>query len=429
MNEATNEDKNVTIVEKFRGIYSKLRNNISKILSIICIALLIQIVYGIIEFDYYPVQTLLFFLGLFWLLIRGASRILSILDRQYKNYEEDKYYHVLERGKQIIWSGILIYWIILSYILFKPDRYGDVYMQYFVIYDMEWIVVSLYMELFLALGIPILSGIKKRQRDFVTILEKSKKTREAMAEEMEVRLKEAVQEQMKSERMKIDLITNVSHDLKTPLTSIIGYIELMKKEEMSDVLKDYFTVLTRKTDILKDMIEKVFDLAKASSQTVELNPELLEMNRLVKQILADMQDIITEKNNVMKIELAQEDTTIFVDSNFMYRIVQNLIDNALKYAMKGTRIFIKTYASEDKIYFEILNVSNYPMDFDTELLKERFVRADTSRNTDGNGLGLAIVETYTNTIGGKFSIKVDGDTFKATLVFLKAKTSNKQDEV
>lgn len=429
MNEVTREEKIVTIVKKFRAENSNIWNKISIILGILCIIFLTQIVYGIIEYDYYPVQTILFFLGLIWLLIRGASLLLNILDRQYQNEEEDKYYHALERGKQITWSGLLIYWIVLSYVLLKPDRYGDTYMYSLYIYDMEWVVVFLYMELLCGFGIPFLSGIKKRQSNLVTVLESSKKSREAIAEEMEVRLKEAVQEQMKSERMKIDLITNVSHDLKNPLTSIIGYIELMKKEEMSDVLKDYFTVLTRKTDILKDMIEKVFDLAKASSQNIELNPELMEMNRLVKQILADMEDTIEEKNSVMKIELAKEDTTIFVDSNFMYRIVQNLIDNALKYAMKGTRIFIKTYAREEKIYFEILNVSNYPMDFDTEMLKERFIRADASRSTEGNGLGLAIVETYTNTIGGKFNINVDGDTFKATLIFSKGKTSNIKDEV
>lgn len=429
MNEVTREEKIVTIVKKLRAENSNIWNKISIILGILCIIFLTQIVYGIIEYDYYPVQTILFFLGLIWLLIRGASLLLNILDRQYQNDEEDKYYHVLERGKQITWSGILIYWIVLSYVLLKPDRYGDTYMYSLYIYDMEWVVVFLYMELLCGFGIPFLSGIKKRQSNLVTVLESSKKSRKAIAEEMEVRLKEAVQEQMKSERMKIDLITNVSHDLKNPLTSIIGYIELMKKEEMSDVLKDYFTVLTRKTDILKDMIEKVFDLAKASSQNIELNPELMEMNRLVKQILADMEDTIEEKNSVMKIELAKEDTTIFVDSNFMYRIVQNLIDNALKYAMKGTRIFIKTYAREEKIYFEILNVSNYPMDFDTEMLKERFIRADASRSTEGNGLGLAIVETYTNTIGGKFNINVDGDTFKATLIFSKGKTSNIKDEV
>lgn len=179
----------------------------------------------------------------------------------------------------------------------------------------------------------------------------------------------------------------------------------------------YLEVLTHKTELLKNMIDNVFDLAKVSSGNASLQPERLELNCLVEQIMADMQDAIREKERVFKVELAEENTEFTADSSYMYRIMQNLFGNAVKYAMDGTRIFVKTYAEGNKTGFEIMNVSSYPLDFDTERIKERFVRGDESRSTEGNGLGLAIVETYTNALGGKFNISIEGDLFKASVEF------------
>ncbi len=230
---------------------------------------------------------------------------------------------------------------------------------------------------------------------------------------------------LRSEQMKVDLISNVSHDLKTPLTSMVGYIELMKKEELTDVLSDYIEVLSRKAQKLKEMIDSLFDLAKTSSGNVELHMEQMEMNCLVEQVQADMADRIAESGRELVVMLAKEPTEFTADSSYMYRIVQNLMENALKYSQEHTRIFLKSLVLPDqegrgrKVRFEITNTSSYQMNFIREQIVERFARGDESRTTEGNGLGLAIVNTYTLALGGSFDVVVDCDQFKASVEFLK----------
>lgn len=228
---------------------------------------------------------------------------------------------------------------------------------------------------------------------------------------------------LRSEQMKVDLISNVSHDLKTPLTSMVGYLELMKKEELSDVLEDYVEVMLRKAQKLKEMINSLFDLAKTSSGNVELKMEPMEMNRLIEQVYADMEDRIQKSGRELVVSLTREDTSFIADSSYMYRICQNLLENALKYSQEYTRIFLKTVVmvEEDikKVRFEITNTAGYRMEFTKEQVVERFVRGDESRTTEGNGLGLAIVNTYTAALGGSFEVNIDCDQFKATVEFLK----------
>ena len=230
--------------------------------------------------------------------------------------------------------------------------------------------------------------------------------------------------------MKVDLISNVSHDLKTPLTSMVGYIELMKKEELSDILSDYTEVLSRKAQKLKEMIDSLFDLAKTSSGNVELHMEQMEMNCLVEQVQADMADRIGESGREFVVMLTEEPTDFVADSGYMYRIIQNLMENALKYSQEHTRIFLKSSvlpAGEggglgdpgQKVRFEITNTSSYQMNFTREQIVERFARGDESRTTEGNGLGLAIVNTYAAALGGAFDVAIDCDQFKASVEFLK----------
>ncbi len=235
---------------------------------------------------------------------------------------------------------------------------------------------------------------------------------------------------LRSEQMKVDLISNVSHDLKTPLTSMVGYLELMKKEELSDVVADYLEVLSRKAQKLKEMIDSLFDLAKTSSGNVELHMEQMEMNCLIEQVQADMGDRIAESGREFVVMLTEEPTDFIADSSYMYRIFQNLVENALKYSQEYTRIFMKssvihvkeegsTEETGQKVRFEITNTSSYQMNFTREQIVERFARGDESRTTEGNGLGLAIVNTYTAALGGTFDVKIDCDQFKASVEFLK----------
>ena len=213
------------------------------------------------------------------------------------------------------------------------------------------------------------------------------------------------------------MITNVSHDLKTPLTSIVGYLELIKKEELSDVVRDYVDVISTRAGKLGEMINSLFSLAKASSGNVELHKETFELNRLMEQIFADMDDRIKESGLKFVTQFTEEDTAIYSDNSYFYRICQNLIENALKYSAKGNRVFVKTYKKEagtdQKIVLEITNTSGYEMDFEKEDIIERFSRGDKARTSEGNGLGLAIVSTYAKARGGEFDIKIDCDQFKS----------------
>lgn len=197
----------------------------------------------------------------------------------------------------------------------------------------------------------------------------------------------------RSDQLRVDLITNVSHDLKTPLTSIVGYLELIKKEELSDVVRDYVDVISTRAGKLGEMINSLFSLAKASSGNVELHKETFELNRLMEQIFADMDDWIKESGLKFVTQLTEEDTAIYSDNSYFYRICQNLVENALKYSAKGTRVFIKTYKKEagtdQKMVLEITNTSGYEMDFEKEDIIERFSRGDKARTSEGNGLGLA----------------------------------------
>lgn len=265
----------------------------------------------------------------------------------------------------------------------------------------------------------------------ITVISYMKKRLEQFMELLEQINQKNLESALRSEQMKVDLISNVSHDLKTPLTSMVGYIELIKKEELSDTLSDYVEVLSRKAQKLKEMIDSLFDLAKTSSGNIELKLEPMELNCLIEQVQADMEDKIAESGREMVVQLAREDTGFTADSSYMYRICQNLMENALKYSQENTRIFLKTSVLEvepaqnsekggqRKVRFEITNTAGYRMEFTKEQIVERFARGDESRTTEGNGLGLAIVNTYTVALGGSFDVNIDCDQFKAAIEFLK----------
>lgn len=233
--------------------------------------------------------------------------------------------------------------------------------------------------------------------------------------------KQSIEKAAKSEQLKVDLISNVSHDLKTPLTSMVGYLELLKKEELADVPRDYVEVISDKAEKLKEMIESLFSIAKASSGNMDFNMESIEFNRLIEQILADMEDRIKKSDLSFVTLLTDEDTHMITDNIHMYRICQNLIENTLKYSARNTRVFVKTFIekslTEQRLCLEITNTAGYMMDFDKEDIVERFARGDKARSSEGNGLGLAIVSTYTGALGGSFDINIDCDQFKAMLYF------------
>ena len=231
-------------------------------------------------------------------------------------------------------------------------------------------------------------------------------------------IQRAVDEQLRSERMKIDLVTNVSHDLKTPLTSVISYVDLLSKEELPPEASDYVAVLEQKTARLKSIVSDVFDLAKATSNT-DVNIEKIDAVILVNQVLADMQDKVEKYEREIKTDICAESAFIMAEGKKMYRVVQNIFDNALKYSMSGTRIFAKLYTENGRVRFRVKNTSAYEMNFTPEEITERFTRGDKARTTEGSGLGLSIARSFTEACGGNFSVSIDGDVFIADIDFEK----------
>lgn len=223
-------------------------------------------------------------------------------------------------------------------------------------------------------------------------------------------IKQAVDEQVKSERMKIDLVTNVSHDLKTPLTSIISYIDLLSTEELNATARDYVNIIGRKSERLKIMVADLFDLAKATSGT-EVKKEDIDAVVLLRQVLGDLEDKIKNSGREVRTDIKAESAAIEADGQKMYRVLQNIIDNALKYSMEKTRIYISLRIIGAESEIEIKNIASYEMTFKPDEITERFTRGDESRSTEGNGLGLAIAKSYTEACGGELKVDIDGDMF------------------
>lgn len=229
--------------------------------------------------------------------------------------------------------------------------------------------------------------------------------------------KENMEKRLQSERMKVELITNVSHDLKTPLTSMIGCIDLLKQvEDLPKEAQDYVKLLSVKAERLRGMIQDVFDMAKAASGQ-EVQMERLDMTRLIRQTAADMQDRMEESGLHYRMRLEDRELPFLGDSRKMYRVYQNLLENTLKYSMAGSRVYVEVSERDGKIRTSIKNTSDQEMDFSAEEVVERFVRGDKSRTTEGNGLGLAIARSFTEACGGSFQVTLDGDLFRVDTVF------------
>lgn len=233
-------------------------------------------------------------------------------------------------------------------------------------------------------------------------------------------VKKALESQIKSERLKTELITNVSHDLKTPLTSIINYVDLLKRNDLSqEEIQGYVAVLDRKAQRLKVLIEDLFEASKLSSGTVELNAESLDVAALLHQALAEFDEKIKESSLTFKVNAVKQKIYAELDGKKTWRVFENLISNILKYSQHNTRVYIDLEDHQDKVVLVMKNVSAYELDFDADEIFERFKRGDRSRNTEGSGLGLAIAKSIVELQGGRLSIEIDGDLFKVIVEFCK----------
>ncbi len=237
--------------------------------------------------------------------------------------------------------------------------------------------------------------------------------------EIAVGMERSMSAKLKAERLKTELITNVSHDLKTPLTSIISYTELLSGlDDLSEEAKDYVKIIEKKSQRLKTLTQDLFDISKAQSGNENVVLEKIDVSLLINQSLGEYDNEI-KKSELTFCVNTEKDLHILADGRKMSRVIANLINNILKYTMKNTRVFISAFSKDNEIIMEFKNIASYPMEFSAEEIVGRFVRGDESRTKEGNGLGLAIVKSYTELSGGKFRVVLDGDMFKAIITFEK----------
>jgi signal transduction histidine kinase len=263
--------------------------------------------------------------------------------------------------------------------------------------------------------------IAKGNLDYQIDIEQMSGDNRQMAEEMNrVRdgLKQAVEAEMKSERLKTDLITNVSHDIKTPLTSIINYVDILKRENIQDEkIAGYIDILDRKSMRLKQLTEDLVEASKISSGNITLDMQEINLKQLIKQTNGEFEEKFSTKNLELVCSLPESEMIIKADGRRMFRVIENLYNNTAKYSMPHSRVYVTGELKGGKVIFSIKNMSEYALNFKAEELLERFVRGDVSRSTEGSGLGLEIARNLTVMQGGTFDLYVDGDLFKVTIAF------------
>ena len=235
---------------------------------------------------------------------------------------------------------------------------------------------------------------------------------------MRTAIQAAVEDQMKSERMKTELITNVSHDIKTPLTSIVSYVDLLKKQEMpTPEAKEYLEVLDRQSAKLKKLTEDLGEAAKASTGSMTVNFQRTDVNVLLTQSAGEYQEKLQSKTLQLLLTPAKDAPAISADGRLLWRVFENLLSNIYKYALPGTRVYLTCESDENTVTITFRNISATPLNITADELMERFVRGDDSRHTEGSGLGLSIARSLTQLQKGTFDLSIDGDLFKAVLTF------------
>lgn len=229
----------------------------------------------------------------------------------------------------------------------------------------------------------------------------------------------AVENSLKKERMQTELITNVSHDLKTPLTSIINYVDLMKRENPTDPkIQEYLRILDEKSQRLKVLTEDVVEASKASTGNIKLEMNDIDFVEMVQQVIGEFEEKFQEKNLTMMVHFTDEPSIIYADGQRMWRVLENVFGNVVKYAMEGTRVYAEISNRNKKVTFSLKNISAQPLNISADELTERFIRGDVSRNTEGSGLGLSIAKSLTELQGGEFKLYLDGDLFKVMITFV-----------
>lgn len=236
---------------------------------------------------------------------------------------------------------------------------------------------------------------------------------EAQLLQIQARHEEAVRTAVTSERFKVELISNVSHDLRTPLTAILGYSELLQKEALSPEGQEQLRRLHQKAGYMSELVESLFELTKVSSGVLDAKKEEIDLIRLLEQTVGLFDDQLVHAGLSVRRSYCSETIPIVTDGARMHQVFANLLGNAIKYALTGTRIYLEVRETGESFLVRMVNTSSYEMDFQPEEILQRFARGDKARSTKGSGLGLAIAQTYTESVGGTFRVGIDGDQFSA----------------
>ena len=328
----------------------------------------------------------------------------------------------IARGLPLIWKTALVSLalVFIEFILFLQDYYGTLAAEFLALKVIELLAV-----LYIAVNLRTLQkgGEKLSQGDFSSPID----TRHLIGDfkrygqelnSVQSGLEQAVQEQMKAERLKTELITNVSHDIKTPLTSIVNYVDLLQKEDMpSPAAREYVDVLDRQSKRLKKLTEDLVEASKASSGTLNVELQPTDVNVLLSQIEGEYQERLAACQLTLVVQPPAPGTMIQADSRLLSRVMDNLVSNVCKYALSGTRVYVAGDVRGGAVTISFKNVSRDELNISPDELMERFVRGDTSRHTEGSGLGLSIARSLVQLQGGTFSLSIDADLFRADITF------------
>lgn len=335
-----------------------------------------------------------------------------------------KLLHVMGQNIPLFWGGVIAF-VILSFLeLFITINVywgGDIFvLLYWILKVLELGVVLLFLYQLQELHAGskrVASGDMSKPIDTSKMFWKFKEHGENI-NKVSDGIALAVEERMKSERFKTELITNVSHDIKTPLTSIINYVDLIKKEDVQDEkLQEYVDVLDRQSARLKKLIEDLMEASKASTGNLAVNLEECDVDVLLTQIIGEFEERLAKNQLEVVVDKPEHPVVMMADGRHIWRVIDNLLNNACKYSLAGTRVYVSLKQEKQEAVIVFKNISKTALNIPSDELMERFVRGDSSRNTEGSGLGLSIAQSLTELMKGSMKLEIDGDLFKVTLRF------------
>ena len=331
----------------------------------------------------------------------------------------------IAKSLPLMWKTALVTLVLvfIEFILFMQDYYGTLAAPFLLLKLLELLAI-LYIALSLRTlqkgGEAMADGDFSQNIDTRLLIGDFKRYGQRM-NDLRSGIEQAVQEQTRAERMKTELITNVSHDIKTPLTSIVNYVDLLQKEDVqSETAREYIAVLDRQSRRLKKLTEDLVEASKASSGALPVDLQPTDVSVLFDQIVGEYQDRLADCRLTLVARPPEQAVSVYADGKLLSRVMDNLVSNICKYALEDTRVYAVAACDEEHVTISFKNVSRAELNISPDELMERFVRGDTSRHTEGSGLGLSIAGSLVQLMGGTFHLSIDGDLFRADITLPRA---------